>query len=310
VWGGILILYVVWGSTYLAIKIGVASIPPLVMTAMRFIPAGVLLAGAVALRNRRTIQRPAASNVRDAAVVGVCLIAGGMGLVSWGEQTVPSGIAALLIGLMPMWLAIFSRVAFRERMPRRAAAGTAIGLAGIALLAWPTGGAGALDPAGLLALLVSPMCWTVGSLYAARRAVLPAPALFATGIEMAAGGAVVLLFALLTGEVADFDPAAVAADSWLALAYLLIVGSIVAYSTYAWLLGVAPLSRIATYAYVNPVVAVLLGWLVLDEPLSLRTLAAAMVIVTGVVLIVSAKGRGPAEREEARSAAGEDPAAA
>jgi drug/metabolite transporter (DMT)-like permease len=304
VWAGIVLLYVVWGSTYLGIKIAIGSIPPLLMTGMRFVPAGVLLASAVALRNRRTFRRPTAAGVRDAAVVGICLIGGGMGLVSWGEQTVSSGIAALLIGLMPMWLAIFGRAVFGDRLPRRAVVGTVVGITGIAILAWPAGGPGQVDPTGLMALLVSPMSWTVGSLYAARRAVLPAPALFATGLEMAAGGTVVLLVGLLTGEAAGFDPGAVTPASWGALAYLLVIGSLVAFSTYAWLIGVAPLARVATYAYVNPVVAVILGWLVLGEPLTYRTLVAAAVIVTGVVLIVSSKGRGPATHREAVGSAG------
>jgi drug/metabolite transporter (DMT)-like permease len=214
-----------------------------------------------------------------------------MGLVAWAEQTIPSGIAALLIALMPMWLAIFGLVLLGERLPRAGVIGIAVGVVGVAILAWPTAGVDDLDPAGLLALLISPICWSLGSIYAARRAVLPAPALFATGLEMVAGGLALLVAGAVVGELATFDVAAVSAESWGGLLYLLFVGSLVGYTTFAWLLTVAPLSRVATYAYVNPVVAVILGALILGEPLSPRTLVASVVIVAAVVLIVTARSR-------------------
>ncbi|OGO56001.1 MAG: hypothetical protein A2V85_04310 [Chloroflexi bacterium RBG_16_72_14] len=291
VWAGIITLYLVWGSTYLGIKLAVETLPPFLMGFLRFLAAGLILAGAVALRHRHTIRRPSAVELRDSTIVGSCLMVGGIGLVSWGEQTVSSGIAALLIGLMPMWLAIFARVFFRERLPLMAVAGIATGLAGVAVLAWPAGSVGDVDPAGLAALIVSPMAWSLGSLYAARKAVLPAPVLFATGIQMTAGGMLLLIAAVLAGELTGFDPSAVSARSWAGMLYLLTVGSLVGYTTYAWLLTIAPLPRIATYAYVNPVVAVVLGWLLLDEPLTGRMAAAALLIVVAVVLIVTGRGQ-------------------
>ncbi|HEY6571162.1 MAG TPA: EamA family transporter, partial [Candidatus Limnocylindrales bacterium] len=227
----------------------------------------------------------------DTAIVGTFLLLGGMGLVAWAEQTIPSGIAALLIALMPMWLAIFGLVLLGERLPRAGVIGIAVGVVGVAILAWPTAGVDDLDPAGLLALLISPICWSLGSIYAARRAVLPAPALFATGLEMVAGGLALLIAGAVVGELATFDVAAVSAESWGGLLYLLFVGSLVGYTTFAWLLTVAPLSRVATYAYVNPVVAVILGALILGEPLSPRTLVASVVIIAAVVLIVTARSR-------------------
>lgn len=292
IWAGIVVLYLVWGSTYLGIKVAIETIPPFLMGGFRFVPAGVILATVVAFRARTTMRRPTRIQVRDAAIVGTFLLVGGMGLVAWGEQTLPSGIAALLVGLMPMWLAVFARLGFGDRLPAVAAIGTAVGIAGVAILAWPVGGTGQLDPAGLVALLVSPMAWSIGTLYAAKRAVLPAPALFATGLEMLIGGIVMLGLGVVTGEAARFDPAGVSSSSWFGLVYLVLVGSLVGYTTYAWLLTVAPLPRIATYAYVNPVVAVILGWLILGEPLTPRTIVAAVVIVVGVVLIVTARGRG------------------
>ena len=291
VWAGLIVLYLVWGSTYLGIKVAVETVPPFVMGFIRFVPAGILLAGVVALRNRRTIERPSRRALADTLIVGALLLMGGMGLVAWAEQTIPSGIAALLIALMPMWLAIFGLVFLGERLPRAGVIGIAVGVVGVAILAWPTAGVDDLDPAGLLALLVSPVCWALGAIYAARRAVLPAPALFASGLEMIAGGLVLLVASAVTGELATFDPAAVSTESWIGIAYLLLVGSLVGYTTFAWLVQVAPLPRVATYAYVNPVVAVILGAIVLQEPLSPRTWVASVVIIAAVVLIVTARAR-------------------
>jgi drug/metabolite transporter (DMT)-like permease len=291
VWAGILVLYVVWGSTYLGMKLAMDNVPPFVMGFLRFVPAGLLLCAGVLLWHRGHIARPSLAQVRDASIVGTALLLGGTGLVAWGEQTIPTGIAALLIAVVPMWLAIFGRVLFGDRVPALAAVGIAVGLVGVAILAWPAGGVGQLDPAGLLALLVSPVFWTLGTLYATKRAVLPGPALLSTGIQMIAGGLAFLVAAVVTGEAAGFDITTVSTTSWFGLGYLILVGSLLGFTTYAWLLTVAPIGRIATYAYVNPVVAVFLGWLILDEPISARTVVASVVIVAAVALIVTARGR-------------------
>lgn len=291
IWIGLVILYLVWGSTYLGIRVAVETIPPFVMGSIRFVPAGILLAGAVAIRKRDEIRRPSRRELIDTTIVAGFLLLGGMGLVAWGEQTITSGIAALLIGLMPMWLAVFARIGYGDRLPAMAVGGIIVGVVGVAILAWPVDGATTLDPAGLLAVLVSPMSWSIGSLYSAKRAVLPSPALFATGLQMVAGGLLLLLAAGITGELGGFDIAAVSSQSWIGLAYLLVVGSLVGYTTFAWLLTVAPLPRLSTYAYVNPIVAVLLGWLLLGEALSERTVVAAVIIVAAVVLIVTARAR-------------------
>lgn len=293
-WAGLIVLYLVWGSTYLGMKVAMDTLPPFVMGSLRFIPAGILLIGLVALHRRGSMRRPTWRELRDSLIVGGFLLLGGTGLVAWGEQSIPTGIAALLIGLMPMWLAIFGRVLFREPIQPLVAAGILTGVAGVAILAWPSGGVGALDPAGLLALVLAPMLWALGTLYAARRAVLPAPALYATGVEMLAAGVLFVAAAALTGEWAGFDVAAVSATSWLGIAYLVVLGSLVGYSTFSWIITVAPLSRVSTYAYVNPVVAVFLGALILGESLTPRTVVAAGVITLAVVLIVTARGRVPA----------------
>ena len=294
VWSGILVLYVVWGSTYLGMKLAIDTLPPFVMGFMRFVPAGLLLCAGVLLHARGAIARPTRLQVRDASIVGAMLLLGGTGLVAWGQQTIPTGIAALLIGLIPLWLAIFGRLLFGDRIPALAAVGIVVGLAGVAILAWPTGGAGALDPAGLLALLVAPLFWALGTLYAMKRAVLPAPALFSTGLQMVVGGFAFLIVAVLTGEMASVDLTEVSTTSWFGITYLIVMGGLVAFPTYAWLLTVAPIGKIATYAYVNPVVAVFLGWLILDEPLTIRTVVASVVIVAAVALIVTARGRSSA----------------
>ena len=306
VWAGIFVLYIVWGSTYLGMKLAIDTVSPSVMGFLRFVPAGLLLTAAVLIHGRGTIARPTATGIRDATIVGAALLLGGTGLVAWGEQTIPTGIAALLIAVVPMWLAVFGRVLFGDRVPALAVVGIVVGLVGVGILAWPLGGVGELDPAGLLALIISPMFWTLGTLYATKRAVLPAPVLLSTGIQMIAGGLAFLLVALLTGEMAAFDPATTSATSWFGISYLVVIGGLVAYPTYAWLLTVAPIGRIATYAYVNPVVAVFLGWLILGEPLTIRTVVASVVIVAAVALIVTARGRG--SRVPRREAATEPPA--
>lgn len=291
VWAGLLVLYVVWGSTYLGMAVAVDTIPPFLMGALRFVPAGVVLAGAVAVRHRASLRRPTSRELVDTTIVGTLLLLGGMGLVAWAVQSVPSGVAALVIALMPAWLAVLARVLFGDRLPRLVVAGIVLGLVGVAILAWPEAGVAGVDPAGLLALLVSPVFWSLGSLYSAKRAVLPAPALLATGLQMIAGGIALAAASAVAGELAGFDPRAVSASSWAGVAYLLAVGSLVGYTTFSWLLTVAPLARLSTYAYVNPVVAVILGWLVLGEPITPRTIVASVVIVAAVALIVTARGR-------------------
>jgi drug/metabolite transporter (DMT)-like permease len=293
IWLGLLVLYVVWGSTYLGIAVAVDTIPPFFMAATRFLIAGlVLLAWSVA-RDGRAFQLPTVREWRDSAIVGALLLGGGMGMVAFGEKTVPSGITALFIAMMPVWVAILGWIFLGERLPRLAVAGIVVGFAGVAILIGPSafGGAGALDPLGLAAILISPIAWSSGSLFASHRAVLPSRPLVATGAQMLTGGLVLVAMSLASGELGGFQVAAVSTDSVIAMAYLTVVGSLLAFTAYGWLLRVAPLPLIATYAYVNPVVAVILGAFVLHEPIEPRTLVAGAVIVFAVAVIVSARGR-------------------
>jgi drug/metabolite transporter (DMT)-like permease len=300
-WLGLLVLYVVWGSTYLGIAVAVETIPPFLMAGVRFALAGLVLLTWSVARAGGEFRAPSRLEWRDSAIVGAALLGGGMGMVAWGEQTIPSGIAALIIALMPVWVAVFGRLFLGERLPGIAVAGIVIGFVGVGILVGPTivGDTGALDPLGLAALLISPISWSLGSLYASHRATLPQQPLVATGLQMVCGSAVLFGLAMLSGEPARFDTGAVSRDSLLALAYLTVIGSLLAFTVYGWLLRVAPLPWIATYAYVNPVVAVILGTIVRDEPLDPRTVVAGAVIVGAVALIVTARGRMAAPRERA-----------
>lgn len=298
VWAGLGTIYLVWGSTYLGIAVAVESMPPFLMASARFLLAGLLLATWVVLRHRSDIRRLTRTELRDALIVGALLAGVGNGFVSWGEQSVPSGITALMVALTPAWLAVIGRAWLGDRLPVTVVAGIGLGLVGVAFLSWPAGGpAGSLDPAGLAAVLAAPVGWSLGSAYAARRARLPAPPMLSTALQMLLGGVVLAVFGAVSGEFAQLEPAAFSGASWLAFVYLTLVGSLLAWTVYAWLLRVAPLPKISTYAYVNPVVAVVLGTIVLDEPIGPRTIVGATIIVAGVALIVTARSRGPRQAE-------------
>jgi drug/metabolite transporter (DMT)-like permease len=290
---GMLVLYLVWGSTYLAIAVAVDTIPPFLMAGARFLLAGFVLLAIIGLRGGEDVRRPTRREWRDTIIVGALLLGGGMGMVAWGEQTIPSGIAALLIALLPVWVALLGALFLHERLPRLAVVGIVVGFVGVGILVGPTalGQTGALDAAGLAAILISPIAWSSGSLFASHRARLPRHPLVATGTQMLAGGVVLMGMAAITGEFGRFDPTIVTPASILAFLYLAIIGSLLAFTVYGWMLRVAPLPLIATYAYVNPVVAVILGALILQEPVDLRTIVAGAVIVGAVALIVTARGR-------------------
>lgn len=319
IWIGLLILYVVWGSTYLGIAIAVDTIPPFLMAAVRFLIAGLVLLGWSVAREGRGFHPPSLREWRDSTIVGALLLGGGMGMVAFGEQTVPSGITALIIAMMPVWVAVLGRVFLRERLPRLAVSGIVLGFVGVAVLIGPSafGGAGALEPLALAAILFSPISWSSGSLFASHRAVLPKQPLVATGAQMFTGGVVLMAMSLVSGELVGFRIEGVSTDSVIATVYLTVIGSLLAFTAYGWLLRVAPLPLIATYAYVNPVVAVILGALVLSEPIELRTLVAGGVIILAVAIIVTARGRMQAPRSrtvpvpaEASEATGGPPVAA
>jgi drug/metabolite transporter (DMT)-like permease len=312
-WAAMLTIYVLWGSTYLGIAIVIESIPPFLMAAIRFAVAGVLLLAWEVLRNGRSLQRPTLRELRDSLIVGTLLLGVGNAFVGLGETVVPSGIAAVFIALIPMWFAVLGWLYFKERIPKLAVLGIGVGIVGVALLAWPFGSEGNLDPRGVAILILAPIGWSHGSLFAAHRAVLPSRPLFASGLQMFLASFVLLGEAVVMGEFAEFKPAEVTDRSLIALAYLIVFGSLVAYNAYTWLLRNAPLSLVSTYAYVNPVVAIALGSIFLAEPIAPRTLIASAVIVAAVAMIVTARGRANRAAEapagDAASDAGTTPAA-
>jgi drug/metabolite transporter (DMT)-like permease len=290
-------VYVLWGSTYLAIRIGVETIPPFVLAGLRHSIAGVILYAWV--RGTKRAGRPEPRHWRSAALVGGLLLLGGNGLVTWAEQRVPSGLAALIVASVPLWMTLIDAALSRRRPHGVVLAGLAMGLSGIAFLAAPGrfAGGGHVDPLGAAALLTAALLWAAGSLVS-RRVALPSSTLLATAMEMVAGGAILLTVAGLTGELSAFSLPAVSARSVLALGYLIVAGSLLGFSAYVFLLGATTPARVATYAYVNPVVAVFLGWLAAGESVTPRTLVAAAVIVSAVALIIRHGAERPAARSE------------
>jgi drug/metabolite transporter (DMT)-like permease len=292
IWAAILTLYVVWGSTYLAIRVAVETLPPFVISAVRFAIAGVVMLTAVVIARRGAVVRPTLRELRDCAIIGACLMFGGMGLVSWGEQTVPSGIAGVLIAMMPVWVAIYGRIFFGERLPGLAAIGIATGIVGVVILV----GQGVavdrtLDPAGILVLIISPMAWAAGATFSANRARLPHDPFFATGLQMLLGSGVLAVAAVVSGEVGAIRLAGVTPSAVLAAGYLTVAGSLVAFTAFVWVIRHAPLPLVTTYAFVNPVIAVFLGALLLHESVGPVQLIAGAVIVVGVALIILARSR-------------------
>jgi len=288
------IIYVVWGSTYLGINIALESLPPFLLAAARFTTAGALL---YIWMRARGAARPSLNQWKGAAIVGGLLLFAGNGGVVWAQQYVPSGVAALLVATLPLWMALLEWVGPDRRRPTaQVGLGLAVGLVGIVVLVGPGAltGQGNVSLVGAGALILASFAWAVGSLYA-RRAPVPATPQLGTAMQMLSGGLMLIVGGVLSGEASAIHLDAIATRSAVALVYLIVFGSLIAFSAYVWLLRVEPPSRVATYAYVNPVVAVTLGWLFAGETLTPQTMIAAAIIIGAVVLIVSAR-KTPASR--------------
>ncbi len=297
-WAALLVVWTVWGSTYLAIRVGDKHIPPATLAGSRYLIAGLALYP-VAVRlggeQLRRSDRPGRWQWFGCGVIGVLLLAMGNGGVTLAERSLPSGLAAVLVATVPLWMAIFDAVAQRRRPTLRRALGLAFGLGGVAVLA--AGGAGTARIGPIAIVLVAALSWALGSVLG-RRLLLPQRALLGAAMEMLVGGVVLLVVAACRGEFGQLDLAAVTATSWLALAWLILAGSIVAFTAYGYALSRLPVTTVSSYAYVNPLVAVLLGVVLLGETLTLREAMGGLVIVGSVAALLTRRPEPAAGTEE------------
>jgi len=281
-------IYVIWGSTYLAIRYAVETIPPFVMGGARFLVSGTIL---YLWSRYRGAPRPTRIHWRNAIIAGGFLLLGGNGAVVWAEQFVPSGLTALLVSILPFWLVIIEWVRPPRRRPSGAVlVGLVLGFVGIIVLVGPSGmgGHGNVAPVGALVLILGSLSWAIGSFWS-RDAQLPESGLLTTGMEMLGGGALMLIVGALSGEFAHVDVHAISKASATGLLYLVTFGSLLGFTSYIWLLDKVSPARLGTYAYVNPLVAVMLGWAIAGERLSIRTGVAAAIVICAVALITAAR---------------------
>jgi drug/metabolite transporter (DMT)-like permease len=290
-------VYVLWGSTYLGIAVMIETMPPLLAAGARYGTAGLIILGVLVAHARLrggVLERPSAAQWRTAAIVGTLLLLGGNGGVVLGELFIPTGVAAVLVATVPIWLAVFDAAITRQRPSGLVIGGLVAGIAGVAVLLVPVEGFGELEPIGIVLVLGGAIAWAIGSLYS-RYGPLPRSALLVTGMQMLLGGIALLVAGILLGEVGQTDVTTFSMESVVAFVYLIVFGSIVAFTAYTWLLANVPVSTVATYAYVNPIVAVALGALILGEDITPRTFLAGALIIGAVVAMVSGRPRTSAE---------------
>jgi drug/metabolite transporter (DMT)-like permease len=285
VWLALVTVYIVWGSTFIALAIAVRDLPPLLSMTLRHLVAGAALLAFDLPRNGADSDSIGWPQIRAAFVFGGFLFLLSHGGLAWAQQTVPAGVAALLAGSIPLWLAVLDRVVFGRRLTFSAYVGFVIGFVGLAFLFDPFG-EGSIDRVGAFVIVLSALSWAAGSLYS-RGASLPKRPLVSAGLASVCGGVLLLAGSAVTGELAR---ATYTWEALAAIAYLIVAGSLVGFSSYVWLLRVAPTSLVATYAYMNPIVAVFLGWLLLDEDITLRMALAGAAVVASVALIVRTSG--------------------
>lgn len=288
VWTALSAVYLIWGSTYLAIRFTVETTPPFLSAAARFIASGIIL---YLLRRLAGDPEPSKIEWRNATVIGILLLVGGNGAVVWAARYIPSSLAALLVATCPLWMLLFDFLRPGGEKPGpRALAGILIGFGGaVLLIGWSANGTSENSFIGAIVVVFGSLFWAAGSIYG-KTAKLPSSPLLITAMEMLTGGAVLLIIALLIGEVGNFSLAQVSSRSALAWTYLTVIGPI-AFVSYAWLLRNAPIPLVSTYSYVNPLVAILLGYFLGKEMLALRVLIAAGLIIGSVVLVSARKTR-------------------
>jgi drug/metabolite transporter (DMT)-like permease len=305
IWTALSLVYVAWSTTFVGIRVANETIPPMLAGGLRFLVAGGLLLPIALSFGDRSGDRPEAAQWKGAAIVALLMMFGGNGGIVWAERTIPSGMAGLAIATVPLWMVAIDRVVLGHRQPRMVVFGLAVGFVGAALLVGGNALEGEIDVGGLILALGAAASWAVGSIYQ-RHAALPDRPLVAAGMEMVVAALLFFLVGGLIGEFGDFHPSTVSRASWIAVAYLVVVGSWIGFTCYLWLLRNARTSLVATYAYVTPIGAVIVGSLILDESLTATTLIAGALIVIAVALIVSAgSARGERERpaEELEEAA-------
>lgn len=302
--GAFAAVYIVWGSTYLAIRFALETTQPFQMAAVRHFTAGVIL---YIFARYRGAVRPTLAHWRSTAIVGGLLLLGGNGGVVWAEAElrpgvprVASGMAALLVATVPLWMVLMDWLRPHGKRPTLGViVGLLVGFAGMLMLVLVKhGNVASVNPLGAIVLIMACFWWSLGSIYS-RHAPLPKSPLLVTAMQMLAGGTLLGIVSVMAGEWKGFDVTAVSPKSWASLLYLIVFGSLLAFSAYVWLLQVASPAAVGTYAYVNPVVAVLLGWLFANEQLTARMLLAAAVILAGVVIITTYRGRTPPKRADA-----------
>jgi len=287
-------IYLIWGSTYLAIRYAVETIPPFIMGGVRFLISGAML---YLWARSRGAPKPTRLHWRNAIIAGGFLLLGGNGAVVWAEQFVPSGLTALLVSILPFWLVIIEWVRPPRRRPSGAVlAGLVLGFIGIVVLVGPSdvGGHGDVNPLGALVLILGSLSWAIGSFWS-RDAQLPESGLLTTGMEMVGGGMLLLVVGTLAGEFSHLDIHSISNASAFGLLYLITFGSLLGFTSYIWLLDKVSPARLGTYAYVNPIVAVLLGWAIAGERLSIRTGVAAAIVICAVALITTARSTGASQ---------------
>lgn len=304
-------VYLLWGSTYLAIKYAIETIPPLLMAGSRFVFAGLVLL--IWTRFTAEYERPKAEHWRTSLIVGTLLLLGGNGLVVFAEHYISSSLAALLVATEPFWIVLLSWLWLKGARPNlRVVAGLVLGFFGVWLLISGQGTAAlseresSMQLFGTLAVMAAALSWAAGSIYGLR-APVPKSSLQTAGMQMFSGGTVLLVVSFLRGEWSQFDVSQVSANSWYGLSYLVIFGSLLGFTAYSWLLKNAAPAMVATYAYVNPIIAVILGWLIAGEAFTGRMLFGAGVVVGSVVLITSqgtGKGESPLASDEQPAASG------
>lgn len=300
IWIILVALWIINGSSFLAIKVSIDTIPPLLSSGIRFLIAGSILYSVYLLRkghNNKNEEHIGWQQWRDTIILGALLLLGGQGLLTWGTQYLASGISGLLNSTIPLWVAILALLIFKKHMTKLTIIGLAAGFGGLMLLVAPSLRSGELDPIGTAALIISSIFWALGSLYSSR-AKLPVSMLASSGMLMITGGLIITGVSVALGEYRDFNLSEISGQSLTALIYLIVIITIVGFTDFYWLLRVTTPSLANTFAYVSPVIAVILGALLLHEPVTIMTIIAMSVILVGVALMVTTTGKEDKKEEE------------